>query len=846
MSNEAPVRQTLATLVDDFERHGKQTAVVERRGLRTERHSYGQLATLSRRFAHELAKRGIHKGDRVLIWGPNRVEWIAAFFGCLLQGVIAVPLDDAGSTEFARRVEAEVGPKLIVASAEHAHQLRSPSPTLTLEGLVNEISAELLLGGGPDLDENDPVQIVFTSGTTGDPKGIVHTHRNVLASLRPIEREIRKYARYERIFHPLRFLHTLPLSHVFGQFMGLWIPPMLAAEVHFEDRLLGSEIAGRIRRERISVLAAVPRVLDILRQYVVQQLPDVEKRRERMKGAKAWKRWWVFRDVHRLLGFKFWALVCGGAALPADIEDFWNSLGFLVIQGYGMTETTALVSLNHPFRASKGTLGQVLPGREIRLTPEGEVLVRGETVSRSVWRSGQLQQLDSDWLPTGDLAELDEGGNLRFRGRKKDVIVTAAGLNIHPEDIEAALSKQPEVKASAVIETVGAHGPEPLAVLVLRSGEASAVIQRANRELAEFQKVRRWSVWPEPDLPRTSTGKILRREVARIINSSNPEKQAVAGSLTDLLQRIKRTSEPADAAGAANGDLQLDSLSRVELQAGLEEQFGIVLDDAAIQNVRSEEDLRAFVHQAAASTTAAEETGARDKHIYPRWPWSGVVLWLRILFLELVVRPLVYILARPRVESDLSAVPNAPVLLYANHVTAMDVPLMLYALPPKIRRRVAVAMSGEILLAWRERRYYRYRILNWVSNIEYFLVTALFNVFPLPQKSGFRRSFAHAADAMDSGYNVIVFPEGRRAEDEHIQPFQSGAGLLWNDLHSAALPVYLSGLGELKRSGERWLGAGKLSIHVGNTLSPASGMSPEDAVAGLEAALERLAHREKE
>jgi long-chain acyl-CoA synthetase len=837
VSKEASVRQTLATLVDDFERHGNQTAVVVRRGLRTEKHMYSELAALSRRFAHELGARGIQKGDRVLIWGPNGAQWVAAFFGCILQGVIAVPLDDAGSVEFARRVEAEVAPKLIVASAEHASALNSLSATLTLDGLDTSITARAHPSPRPDLSEDDPFQIVFTSGTTGDPKGIVHTHRNVLASLRPIEREIGKYARYERIFHPLRFLHTLPLSHVFGQFMGLWIPPMLAAEIHFEDRLLGSELTARIRRERISVLAAVPRVLDILRQYVLRRFPDLERRRTEMKGAKVWKRWWAFRDVHRALGFKFWALVCGGAALPADIEEFWNSLGFLVVQGYGMTETTALVSLNHPFRASKGTLGQVLPGREIQLTPEGEVLVRGETVSQKIWRGGGLQQLESEWLPTGDLAELDEAGNLRFRGRKKDVIVTAAGLNIHPDDLEAALSKQPEVKACTVVETVGVRGPEPLAVVVLRSGQAPDAVARANRELADFQQIRRWSVWPEPDLPRSSTGKVLRREVARIVNSSQPETEAVTGSLPELLKRIKQTSGSADAEAAGTGDLQLDSLGRVELQAGLEEQFGIVVDDAAIQNVRSVDDLRAYLSQSAASPPPAEEAGARDKHVYPHWPWAAPMKWIRVLFLELVVRPLVYVLARPRVKIASSAKPDAPMLLYANHVTSVDVPLMLYALPAKLRRRVAVAMSGEILLAWRERRYYRYRVLNWLSNVEYFIVTALFNVFPLPQKSGFRRSFAHAAEAMDRGYNVIVFPEGRRADDERIQPFQSGAGLLWNDLHCPALPVYLGGLAELKRSGERWLGSGKLSIYVGDVLLPAAGMSAEQATAKLEAAL---------
>ncbi len=629
MIQDLSVRQNLASLVDDFDRHGNQIAVVVRRGLRIERHSYAELAILARRFAHELRLREIKKGDRVLIWGPNGAEWIAAFFGCLLQGVIAVPLDDAGSPAFAHRVETEVAPKLILGSSENLRALSSAVEQITLEQFMEVISREMPPVPVPLLIETDPVQIVFTSGTTGDPKGIVHTHRNVLASLRPIEREIQKYKKYERIFHPLRFLHTLPLSHVFGQFMGLWIPPLLAAEVHFEDRLMGSQIVERIHRERISVAAAVPRVLDILRQYARQRFPDLEKRREAMRGASVWKRWWVFRDVHHWLGFKFWALVCGGAALPADIEEFWNSLGFLVVQGYGMTETTALVSLNHPFRASKGTLGQVLPGREIRLTPEGEVLVRGETVSHTVWQAGRPQQLESDWLPTGDLAELDEAGNLHFRGRKKDVIVTAAGLNIHPDDLEAALQKQPEVKAATVIETEGKHGPEPLAVLILRFGEAADVIARANLELAEYQQIRRWTIWPEPELPRTSTGKVLRREVARLVSAAQPEKSNVAGSLASVIDRVMhRTDEmfqpdenQIDETGG--NELQLDSLGRVELQASIEEQFGTVIDDAAMQNFRSVADLREYLTQANAQEGMDWDTPqGKDRHVYldGRWP----------------------------------------------------------------------------------------------------------------------------------------------------------------------------------------------------------------------------------
>ena len=134
------------------------------------------------------------------------------------------------------------------------------------------------------------------------------------------------------------------------------------------------------------------------------------------------------------------------------------------------------------------------------------------------------------WLATGDLAEFDEQGNLRFRGRKKDVIVTSSGLNIYPEDLEAALARQPGVKTSTVVETAGAHGPEPLAVLVMTAGgDAGAAVAAANEELAEYQQIRRWIIWPEPDLPRTSTGKVLRREVARRIATGEIETGSCRG-----------------------------------------------------------------------------------------------------------------------------------------------------------------------------------------------------------------------------------------------------------------------------------------------------------------------------
>jgi long-chain acyl-CoA synthetase len=790
-------RAHLATLVADFERHGSDIAIVASRGLRRHTTTYAQLAHLSRRFAAALIEKQIGKGDRVLLWGPNCAEWVAAFFGCVLRGVLPVPLDSASPLDFVRRVEREVSPRLITGDREKLQTFSSETPRLVFE----EFDTSLPLQGAGELEglaPDDTLQIVFTSGTTAEPKGIVHTHKNVLASLAPIESEVHSYLKYERFFHPIRILHTLPLSHVFGQFMGLWVPPLFAAEVHYEARLVAPELIERIRSQRISVLAAVPRILDLLESEIQRRFPTLATRIAASAGQRALMRWWRFRDVHRHFGLKFWAFVCGGAALPPGTEEFWGRLGFVVVQGYGMTETTALVSLNHPFRTASGTIGQVLPGREVRLSEEGEVLVRGDTISNTVWQHGKLQRQDSPWLATGDLAALDTQGNLRFRGRKKDVIVTAAGLNIYPEDVEAALSSQSEVKAAAVVESAGASGPEPLAVLVLAPGaDARSVVDTANRGLADFQQIRRWFLWPEPDLPRTSTGKVLKREIsARLSSSTIP------------------------AALSING---LDSLGRVELQAKIEQQYGVTLDEEAWQKVDSAADLERLLAQTRTQTPRE----AASPHRYPRWPRSRFMQALRVVFLESIALPLLRLLAKPRLDVHATNWPSGPVLLVSNHVTSYDAPFVLYALPPHLRRRVAIAMSAEMLLDMRRGRNQGNWFLNLLAPAAYLLITGLFHVFPLPQFSGFRRSFEHAGEALDQGYSVLVFPEGHRSDDGSPQPFKSGAGLLWKELGCPAVPVRLDGLGQIKAQKKRWFRSGEISIFVGEPLPPAPWESPE-------------------
>lgn len=808
-------RPHLASLVADFERHGEQIAIVSRHGLRKDVCSYKTLASLAGRFAAVLESRGIVKGDRVLIWGENGAEWAGAFFGCLLRGVVAVPIDVAGTAAFAQRVTQDVSPKLITGSRE---LLRAFDNGLAFEDFET-LPAETL-GPIDSIAETDLVQIVFTSGTTGDPKGVVHTHGNILASLRPIEREMQGYLKYERIFHPLRFLHTLPLSHVFGQFMGIWIPALLAAEVHFESRLVPADLIEIIHSERISVLAAVPRVLEILQTHLLGRFANLETRITDAKGQQAWRRWWTFRDVHHAFGFKFWALICGGATLPESVEKFWGALGLVVIQGYGMTETAALVSLNHPFHAARGTIGKVLPGREIRLGDDGEIMVRGATVSTSTWQGGKLHAQESDWLSTGDLASVDDAGNLKFRSRKKEVIVTAAGLNIYPDDLEAALLRQPLIKAAAVVEADGA----PVAALILRSsGDAAAAVKAANQELAEYQQIRHWILWPDPDLPRTSTGKILHREVAAAVQGiTTPQSKGMLAGLIGKITGENAASLPDSV--ALSEDLHLDSLGRVELQSAIESQLGVEIDNASYQRVTTLGDLRGLL-------SGAAKPDSRDENIYPAWPWTKVQSLIRAIFIETVMRPLVAILANPGVERTIDP-PSKPVLIVSNHVSLYDVPLILYALPGAMRRRVTVAMAGEMIMNFRKARALGNWFLNLCGPAAYFLITALFNVFPLPQRGNFRRSFAHAGQAMDRGLHVLVFPEGRRTPDGIMHEFQKGSGMLWKELQCDALPIYLGGM-----STGKWFRTGALAIHVGHPIAYHPGLDPAEASRVLEQAV---------
>jgi long-chain acyl-CoA synthetase len=873
-------RRNLLTLLDEFRRFGKDIAVVETRGYRRQKLTYAELAATALFWSHALGSRGIGPGDGVLLWGPNSSQWVACFWAVLLRGAVAVPMDAGASVDFVRRVVLDSQVKLILRDASQPDVSGGP-PALVYDDFRSvsdspEPRADYRVDPGDHSARTDIAEILFTSGTTSEPRGVVLTHGNFLANLEPLEQGLEPYRKYERWLHPLRFVSTVPLSHVFGQFMALFVPPLIGATVVFENSALPGEILRTIKRERATALIAVPRMLDALRNnirdhYSRPNLPGEFELNYRAAAVQPFlHRAWMFRSIHRHLGWKFWAFISGGAALSPETEEFFKRLGYAVVQGYGMTETASLISLNHPFRATEGSVGKILPGREFRLAEDGEILVRGENVSAGYWEKGAFRQAGDEndgWLRTGDFGELDAVGNLRFRGRKKNVIVTPAGLNIYPEDLESALRKQPAIRDAVVIPVDVNGNAEPCAVLLLNpsvipsggpaasagpqsrdrgtnesspvpmesplvdqsSLAARAAIDAANASLADYQRIRRWLIWPDPDFPRTPTGKprlalitsrasnLLRFRDRSVIPSVGPavfagpesrdrgKTEDASSSMAQLL------GDPSLLVSGSPTSLKdLSSLDRVELLSMLEHRYNVELNETQFANAQSIDDIQHLLTQPLAR---------RSDYVYPRWTQRAPVRLFRLIVYYALTWPATLLLAHPRTRGcEHLANLKGPALFVANHTTRRaDIGLILYSLPARFRHRLAAAMGGETLQTFRHPPREWFFVKRWLWRLSYFLVVSLFNVFPLPQLSGFRESFRFAGESADRGYSLLVFPEGivNDRDSADMIPFQPGIGLLAQNLRIPIVPMRLDGVWQMKQEHRRLARFGELTIHIG-------------------------------
>jgi long-chain acyl-CoA synthetase len=602
-------RDTLVGVFEDLDSTQGECLVYDD-GFRTWRYGYRDVAEAARGFAGRLHQAGLGKGDAVLFWSENRPEWIAAFWGCLIAGIVVVPIDYRSSATFARRIGGIVRARVAlvgddvpaIAGGAAAVRTIGEAPAWRLARLDWRDARR---APPVALTTDDVAEIVFTSGATAEPKGVVITHRNILANIVPVEREVSKYRRWGGPFFPLRVLDLLPLSHMFGQAMAAFIPPMLPGTVVFMRGFNPADIVSQVRSRRVSVLVSVPKILDVLAGHVRRTMPGAADPPPRGHVAR---RWWHYRAVHRAFGPKFWAFVVGAASLDPALEEFWSGLGFLVIQGYGLTETAPIVSLNHPFAARKGSVGKVIGGVEVTIGSDGEILVRGDNVTRGYYgdEGETAGAFEDGWFHTGDIGELDARGQLFVKGRKKEMIVTPEGLNVFPEDVERALNAQPGVIDSAVVGLARGGEERVHAVVVVAPGaDTGSIVRHANAQLADHQRIRGISVWPGAELPRTEgTRKLRRREIRRSVETgaAAPDARPVGQSIDALLARYAGGREIRPETTLE--ELGLSSLDRVELMVAIEERVQASVDENRFTEAHSVGDLQALVAAEGAPTPA--------------------------------------------------------------------------------------------------------------------------------------------------------------------------------------------------------------------------------------------------
>ena len=798
-------------------------------GYRRRRYTYAEVGRAARGFARKLNAAGLHKGDKVVFWGENRPEWLACYWGCLIAGIIVVPIDYRSSAEFVARVRALVHARVVLIGDEAA---TSPGAA-GIDGVEHWRFSEVDWGSDGPMpalvaSRDDIVQIIFTSGATAEPKGVVIRHRNVLANIVPVEREITKYRRYARPFHPLRFLNLLPLSHMFGQSMATTIPPMVRGTVIFTHSFNPHDLLRLIHARRVSVLVCVPKILDVLREHVARTFP--ESMEAPPAGMSVLGRWWKYRRVHSALGAKFWAFIVGAAPLLPDLEEFWRRMGFAVIQGYGLTETAPIVTLNHPFKKSKeGSVGTPLAGVEVRIADDGEILVRGENVTSGYYvdtaqspatrdegpKTKDDNVFDTDgWLHTGDIGERDAEGRLFIKGRKKELIVTPDGLNVFPEDVERTLNELPGVRESAVVG-VAREGEERVhAVLVLEPGiDVNAIVRDTNARVQDHQRIRSASIWPTSTLPRTEGTRKLKRAAIRdwVTAGEQPIETEGAGTFEALIARF--------AGGRAVGgattldDLGLSSLERVELMVAIEDRFQTRVDEARFADARSVDELKQLVEQGSLPEDAEPPVD------FPTWTRAWPVRVVRRLSLATWILPLARLFARTRVEGlDHLATLDGPVIFASNHQSHMDVPVILAALPGRWRAHLAPAMLKEFFTAHFHRKDHTWR--QWFTNsLNYYLACFYFNTFPIPQReAGARHTLRYMGELTGDGWSILIFPEGVRAATGEIKPFRGGVGMIASRLEVPVVPVRLDGLDRVLHPAWRMARPGRVRVAFGAPL----------------------------
>jgi long-chain acyl-CoA synthetase len=843
--------ETLNDILEESARKfGTKDALTIRPGFRTRAWSYRDLNDVVPRVARYLSDAGMKKGDRVLIWGVNRPEYGIAFLAALRLGAIIVPLEANYAAEFAVKIAERTRASAAIVSSQTLARAKTLGLPLHEMERLPDLARECPPLAKAALTGDDLAEVVFTSGTTGDPKGAMLSHGNILSNA----------IAASQIF-PIgpkqRLLSFLPLSHMFEQLGGFFTVLLAGASVIYPTSRQPAVVRRTFKERKVSMVLITPAVvkslmLAIERSAEAQGKKELfEKLRRVARRLPMGLRRLVFFSVHRQFGGRFRYIISGGAALDPALGASWRELGIDVIQGYGTTECSPGLTFNRVELNRLGSVGTPLPGVEIKIATDGEVLARGPNVFKGYWENEEATRavLDNDgWYHTGDLGEIDKDGFLWLRGRKKDMIVLADGTNVYPEDIENTLAADPRIEAvatplrPAVATVVGLQRPgEDIQVhavfLVKDKEQVASIVRDTNVKLSGSQQIRGWTIWPEDEFPTTPTQKVKKRFVVeRLLTMGRVDQaraitgdQAATRTLTDVERVITQVTNLPPAAvhpGATlSADLGLDSLGRVDLLGAIEEELGAYVDEAALEPNATVAELEKMV--------AAARDVKRDTGIYG-WPLSPLVRSFGLLLQQTLVYPLVHVFYKVKVTGKENLVGlRGPVMFAPNHCLHWDNGIILMAIPLSWRWKLAVAAAADDVFG---------------NKLNGFASSILANAFPLAREGAIRRSLELLGARLDRQFSVLIYPEGKLTIGGPMQPFKSGTGLIAVEGATPVVPMKLKigKVSALDHLDKRWEPSrsngwrGDVEVVFGDPLFFPAGTPANEATAKIQAAVAAL------
>jgi long-chain acyl-CoA synthetase len=803
------------------------------------------------RLAAELARAGVREGDRVVLWLPSHWRTPVYFFALWKLGAVVVPFDREMNPEGGAKIFAALAPRCtLVGYGERPAWARETD-------LVEWWEPGSRLGAAPPMTGSPPAEelaaVVYTSGTTGTPKGCMITHANLCSQVEALRATI-------PLDSSCRLASVLPLSHLFELTVGLLYPLAHGAAIHYVPSRRGPEIVRVFAEQRITHMLAVPQLLTLMGQAADERLraalpgPVYRAMIELAPRLPLAARRRLFWPVHHKLGGHVRLFVSGGAGLPVEVQQLWERFGVQVVQGYGTSECSPVIAgAVADGSTPAGSVGKPLPGVEVRLSDEGELLVHGPNVMRGYWNDPErtAEVLRDGWYATGDLARIDPSGNLWLQGRARDLIKLPSGMAVWPQDVEDVLREHPAVKDAAVVAVPGAGGGATLHAYLLPRGagqeDLAAIVATCNGRLAQHQRLATASWWPEPDFPRTTMLKVRRHllplpdtgrtvKVESTLATDDPVGLAIAGVARASAVRPEQTL-------AALG---LDSLGLVELAQALEEKTGKAVADADLSLGMTVEQVRAFM-ASAPDVTAEARSDLRGLAAFNAAPPRWLYTWGRVFHLLALPFDLLYHVAVPRtIVLGTEHLANLPpqVIFAGTHHSFTDMPLVRYALARSAARghgrRLVVAIGAEGFT--KAGLYATYGILA-------------FGLHPILQHADREASLRRLVRAAGRGNSILIFSQGTHADPARERAgdpaldFRPGTTLLATALDAPVVPFGLAGTetvmlpypppgfkGPVIYNIPIWLRRRPLAIAFGPPLRLAPGEAPQAFTARLQAA----------